>query len=50
MEKKAAKKRRAKPTILKKVGEAALDRLQKKVKQAAKPYAEGSDSTGTSRQ
>jgi hypothetical protein len=32
------------------VGEAALDHLQRKVKKAAKSYAEGSDSTGTSHQ
>jgi predicted PurR-regulated permease PerM len=43
-------KPRPKPTMVKKVGEAALDRLQKKVKQATKQYAESSDSTGTSRQ
>jgi predicted PurR-regulated permease PerM len=39
-----------KPTVVKKVGEAALDHLQKRVKQAAKHYAESSDSTGASRQ
>jgi len=39
---------RQKPTVVKKVGEAALERLQKKVRQAAKQYAEGSDSSSTS--
>jgi predicted PurR-regulated permease PerM len=39
---------REKPTIVKKVGEAALERLQEKVRQAAKQYAEGSDSSSTS--
>lgn len=33
------------PTTIKKVGEAALERLQEKVKRAAKEYAEGSDSS-----
>jgi predicted PurR-regulated permease PerM len=37
-------------TVLRKVGEAALDHLQKKVKQATKQYTESSDSTSTSRQ
>jgi len=37
-----------KPTMVKKVGEAALERLQEKVRQAAKQYAEGSDSSSTS--
>jgi hypothetical protein len=36
-----------KPTMVKKVGSAALERLQKKMKQARKEYAEGSDSSGT---
>jgi hypothetical protein len=35
---------------MKKVGQAALDRLQEKVEQATKQYAEGSDSTGTSQE
>jgi predicted PurR-regulated permease PerM len=39
---------RQKPTVVKKVGEAALERLQEKVRQAAKQYAEGSDSSSTS--
>jgi predicted PurR-regulated permease PerM len=39
---------REKPTMVKKVGEAALERLQEKVRQAAKQYAEGSDSSSTS--
>jgi predicted PurR-regulated permease PerM len=38
------------PTVVKKAGEAALERLQKKVKQATKQYTERSDSAGTSRQ
>jgi predicted PurR-regulated permease PerM len=38
------------PTVVKKVGEAALGRLQKKVEQATKQYTESSDSTGTSSQ
>jgi hypothetical protein len=37
-------------TVAKKVGEAALEHLQKKVKKATRQYADGSDSTGTSRQ
>jgi predicted PurR-regulated permease PerM len=37
----------APPTVVKKVGEAALDRLQEKVRQAAKQYAESSDSTSS---
>lgn len=37
-----------KPTMVKKVSEAALERLQEKVRQAAKQYAEGSDSSSTS--
>jgi predicted PurR-regulated permease PerM len=37
-----------KPTVVKKVGEAALERLQEKMRQAAKQYAEGSDSSSTS--
>jgi len=40
---------RSKPTMVRKVGEAALKRLQGKVKQAAKQHAEGSDSSSTSR-
>jgi predicted PurR-regulated permease PerM len=40
---------RQKPTVVKKVGEAALEHLQEKVRQAAKQYAEGSDSSSTSR-
>ena len=40
---------RSKPTMVRKVGEAALERLQEKVKQAAKQHAEDSDSSSTSR-
>jgi predicted PurR-regulated permease PerM len=40
---------RQKPTVVKKVGEAALEHLQEKVRQATKQYAEGSDSSSTSR-
>jgi hypothetical protein len=39
---------RPKPTVVKKVGEAALKRLQEKVRQAAQQYAESSDSSSTS--
>jgi hypothetical protein len=48
--KEEAEKTRPKPTMVKKAGEAALDHLKRKVKQAAKRNTEGSDSTGTSRQ
>jgi len=39
----------AEPTMVKKVGTAALEHLQKKVEQARKQYVEGSDSTRASR-
>jgi len=41
-------KPRQKPTVVKKVGEAALEHLQEKVRQAARQYAEDSDSSSTS--
>jgi predicted PurR-regulated permease PerM len=56
LEEEEGEKRRLKPTIggphtvVRKVGEAALEHLQKKVKEATKQYAESSDSSGTSRQ
>jgi predicted PurR-regulated permease PerM len=45
---KGEKTPRQEPTTIKKVGETAFERLQEKVKRAAKEYAEDSDSSSTS--